>query len=137
MSRLFRYLTTITIIRLHIESFAMDWSHQTEQYLWLIGTGVCVGAALISAIPIFIAVFRKIPLHPGGYSFEHSPNFSEDAKLRLTQHYSRMTGTLLFWKKQAETYRRMHYYTICWTIPSYLIIPFLVQSSKGDSYSKW
>ena len=103
----------------------------------LIGTGVCVGAALISAIPIFIAVFRKIPLHPGGYSFEHSPNFSEDAKLRLTQHYSRMTGTLLFWKKQAETYRRMHYYTICWTIPSYLIIPFLVQSSKGDSYSKW
>jgi hypothetical protein len=82
----------------------------------LIGTGVCVGAALISAIPIFIAVFRKIPLHPGGSSFEHSPNFSEDAKLRLTQHYSRMTGTLLFWKKQAETYRRMHYYTICWTI---------------------
>ena len=116
MSRLFRYLTTITIIRLHIESFAMDWSHQTEQYLWLIGTGVYVGAALISAIPIFIAVFRKIPLHPGGSSFEHSPNFSEDAKLRLTQHYSRMTGTLLFWKKQAETYRRMHYYTICWTI---------------------
>jgi len=74
----------------------------------LIGTGVYVGAAL--------AVFRKIPLHPGGSSFEHSPNFSEDAKLRLTQHYSRMTGTLLFWKKQAETYRRMHYYTICWTI---------------------
>ena len=98
---------------------------------------IYVGAAVITALPILVAVFKKIPLHPGGTTFEESPNFSEQAKLRLKQHYSRMMGTLLFWKKQAEIYRRLHYYTICWTIPSSLIIPFLVQASKGDIYSKW
>ncbi len=115
----------------------MATGDQTEGYLWLLGMGVYVGAAAVTALPILVAVLKGIPLHPGGNTFEESPHFSDQAKLRLTQHYSRMTGTLLFWKKQAEIYRRLHYYTICWTIPSSLIIPFLVQASKGDIYSKW
>jgi hypothetical protein len=115
----------------------MGWGQQLEDQLWLLGMVLYVGAAVATGLPILVAVFRKVPLHPGGTTFEDSPNFSEEAKLRLKQPYSRMTGTLLFWKKQAEIFRRLHYYTICWTIPSSLVIPFLVQASRGGVYSKW
>jgi CRISPR/Cas system-associated protein Csm6 len=44
---------------------------------------------------------------------------------------------LKFWKKQAVTYKRFHYYTIWWTIPSAVVIPFLAQAVTQDPFSKW
>ena len=41
------------------------------------------------------------------------------------------------WKKQAEIYRRVHYYTLVWTIPASVGIPFLVQAIDSDPASKW
>jgi hypothetical protein len=75
-------------------------------------------------------------LHPGGPSFE-ATNFSEDAKRRLEQHYERMTGTLRFWKKRATIFARMHYYSIGWTIPASVAIPFLAQAVDGTDSAQW
>lgn len=104
---------------------------------WLIGTAVYATAAVLTALPIAVALFRGVKLHPGGSSFEDSPFFSEEARKRLVQHYSRMQGTLAFWKTQAEIYKHSHYYMLCWTIPSSLIIPFLAQAVSDDPWSKW
>lgn len=41
-----------------------------------------------------------------------------------------------FWKKQAETYRRFHYYVLLWTIPVSALIPVLTQSISDDRWSR-
>lgn len=104
---------------------------------WLLALIFYVVLAFVTSIPIFKLLFSGVQLNPGGSSFEDSPNFSESARIRLSQHYSRMVGTLGFWKKQAELYRRLHYYTLCWTVPSAVAIPFLIQAITADPYSRW
>jgi len=104
---------------------------------WLIAITVYVSLAVLTGLPIIRVLISGIPLNPGGTSFQDSPNFSEAARLRLTQHYSRLMGTLGFWKKQAELYRRLHYYTLCWSAPSAVAIPFLIQAITVDLYSRW
>ena len=63
--------------------------------------------------------------------------FSADAKARLQQNHSRLLGTLGFLKKQAEFYKRFHYYSLGWLIPSSVLVPFLTQAITKDPYSKW
>ena len=104
---------------------------------WLVAILVYVGLVVVTALPIMAVLVRGVPLHPGGASFAESDAFSDEAKTKLTQHYSRLAGTLGFWKKQAELYRRLHYYTLCWTIPSSVAIPFLIQAITADPHSRW
>jgi len=104
---------------------------------WLNGALVYGGLALVTLAPALVKLVRGVPLHPGGAGFAESVPFSDSAKQRLSQHYSRMQGTLSFWKKQAEIYRYLHYYCLCWTIPSSVIIPFLAQAITSDPWSKW
>lgn len=104
---------------------------------WLVAILAYFSTAFVTALPVLVAVIRGVKLHPGGSTFDQSPLFSDEAKQRLTQHYTRMQGTLAFWKKQAEIYKRLHYYVLCWTIPSSVIIPFLAQAINADPWSKW
>ena len=99
--------------------------------LFTIGYIICV---VLTFIPTFKAIIRKVKLHPGGQSFEKSPHFSNEGKELLIQHYSRLQGTLIFWKNQAEKYRNFHYYCLCWTIPSSLIIPILIQGMSSENF---
>lgn len=105
--------------------------------VWQIGIIAYTIGALVALLPTLIALFRGVKLKPGGATFDMSPNFSEENKLRLSQHYSRLGGTLAFWKKQAEQYKRFHYYSVCWTIPASVAIPFLAQALTDDPYAKW
>jgi hypothetical protein len=88
-------------------------------------------------MPVLVSFVRKINLFNGGAGPEESPLFSTEAKARLSQNHSRMLGTLGFWKKQAEIYKRFHYYALGWVIPSSILIPFLSQAINEDPYSKW
>lgn len=104
---------------------------------WLIAIYTYAFFAIASAIPTIIAIVKGVKLHDGGESFDSSPNFSEEARLKLVQHFSRIAGTLGYWKKQAEIFRRSHYYTLAWTIPASVVVPFLVQTISPDNASKW
>jgi len=103
---------------------------------WDQATFTYVAAALLTAMPIISAALRKVKLHPNGCSFKDSPNFEEDDKQRLEQHYSRMHGTLLFWKNAAEKYRRFHYYCLLWSIPISVTIPIVTQAITDGNGSK-
>ena len=103
---------------------------------WLIALIIYLFFALITFFPTFKAILKKVKLHPGGKSFDASLHFSDEAKKLLDQHYSRIYGTLIFWKNQAEKYRNFHYYCLCWTIPSSIIIPILTQYISDDIYAK-
>jgi hypothetical protein len=104
---------------------------------WSVAILAYCGLVVLTALPVIAVLIRGVSLHPGGASFDQSTAFSEGTRARLAQHYSRMAGTLGFWKKQAELYRRLHYYTLCWTIPSSVAIPFLIQAISFDPSSRW
>lgn len=93
--------------------------------------------AVSSFLPTLVAITKGVTLFDGGDSFAKCDHFSETAKRRLEQHLSRIVGTLGFWKKQSEIYRRLHAYTLVWTIPASVLIPFLVQAIDNDPASRW
>lgn len=104
---------------------------------WSIAILVYTSLAAITLMPTLFAIFKGVKPHPGGNSFNDSPHFSNDAKELLIQHYSRISGTLGFWKMKAEIFRRLHYYTLIWTIPASVLIPFLVQAIDTAPASRW
>ena len=102
---------------------------------WLIAS--YLGLATLTLLPTLSALFGKVKLNPAGASFDES-NFSDEAKARLNRHYSRMQGTLAFWKREATRNSHFHYYCLWWTIVSSSLMPFLTQAvDANDTASKW
>lgn len=104
--------------------------------IWLFFTIAYISLSLFTFIPVFKAILKKVKLHDGGDSFEKSKYFNDDEKVRLISHFSRISGTLGFWKNQPLKFKRFHYYVLCWTIPSSVLIPVLVQYVNDADHSK-
>ena len=100
--------------------------------LWLLATLGYLGVAALTFVPVASALLRRIRLHDGGDGPDESPLFSEGARTRLRQNHSRLLGTLQFWKKRAECYKRFHYYSLGWIIPSSVLMPVLTQAITQD-----
>lgn len=104
--------------------------------VWLVFVLVYIFLAVITFLPTFLAIFRKVKLFDGGAAFKESTQFSDAAKSKLIQHDSRIQGTLIFWKNEAEKYRNFHYYSLVWTILSSILIPVLAQVITDDPFSR-
>lgn len=104
--------------------------------IWLIFFIIYSVIAIGTFIPVFCAIVQKVKLNPGGDSFQTSIYFSDEEKIILEQHYTRIYGTLIFWKNQSEKYRRFHLYTLLWTIPSSVLIPLITQFISPENFSK-
>ena len=106
---------------------------------WGIALAGYVGTAILTLLPILWAWIRGVNLKPGGSSFEDSLLLSPETKTRLSQHYSRLEGTLKFWKKRATLYTGFHYYCTIWMILSAWAVPLiaLVVPSSGNYASQW
>ncbi|MBF0318092.1 MAG: hypothetical protein HQL04_07935 [Nitrospirae bacterium] len=106
---------------------------------WLIACLVYFFLAVVTFIPIIRLLIIKIELNPGGASFETAMHFSDLARKRLSDHYSRLTGTLGFWKKMASVYKSFHYYCVIWTILSSWAVPLIgaIAPQTDKSSSKW
>lgn len=101
-----------------------------------------LGLALLTLVPTFIKLLGKVPLNPGGASFESaSHNFSDINIKKLKDHYSRIEGTLGFWKRKAELYTSFHYYCIGWMIFSSWAVPIISALSPeiatSSSFAKY
>lgn len=104
---------------------------------WMLAIIIHLAVAALTFLPVLTALLRKVTLLNGGAGPDDSPVFTVEAKERLKQNHSRMMGTLVFWKQQAEFYKRFHYYSLSWVIPSTVLLPFLAQAITNDQYSKW
>ncbi len=102
---------------------------------WLISIYIFIGLITVSGIPIVFAILRKVKLNPGGNSFEECTCFSDDSKLRLESHFSRMQGTLVFWKNKAELYKFLHYYFLIWSTVIITTVPIILQFITKENYS--
>jgi hypothetical protein len=98
-----------------------------------------VVAGTATLIPALHALFAGVKLKPGGSSFESAEAFSPEARKKLEAHYSRLAGTLGFWKSRATIYTRFHYYCIGWTILSAWAVPLIsaIVPQEAGSPSKW
>jgi hypothetical protein len=107
--------------------------------VWLLAIWAYLAAAIVTLVPALHALFRGVQLNPGGASFQESTTFSPEAKKRLSEHYSRIAGTLAFWKNRAAVYGRFHYYCIVWTILSAWAVPLIsaIAPQVENSPSKW
>jgi hypothetical protein len=96
--------------------------------------------AVVTLFPTLKDVMIGVKLNPGGASFENAAHLSPEGKKRLQDHYTRLMGTLGFWKKRAETYMSFHYYCVIWTILSAWAVPIiasLAPAAQAESeYSK-
>ena len=96
--------------------------------------------AVATLLPTLKDVTVGVKLNPGGASFDKAPHFSGEGKQRLQDHYTRMMGTLGFWKKRAETYTSFHYYCVIWTILSAWAVPIIASlaptAASESEYSK-
>jgi hypothetical protein len=102
---------------------------------WLIGGYVAL--AFLTFLPTLFALLSGVQLKVDGASFDQSA-FSPEGRERLSQHLSRMQGTLAFWKREATRNARFHYYCLWWTIISASLMPFLTQAiDPSDPASKW
>ena len=98
-----------------------------------------VSLAIVTVFPAVLTLVTGVELNPAGASFEQSDAFSEKGKQRLSDHYSRLQGTLKFWKKRATLFVRFHYYCVIWTIMSAWAVPLIaaVAPQVEGSVSKW
>ena len=104
---------------------------------WFVASVVYCFLAMLSFIPVLKAILKKVELLPGGSSYDESPFFTQDQKKRLNQHYSRIQGTLGYWKNRAAKHYRFHLYTIIWTTTISITIPILVQALGDNNSSKF
>ncbi len=103
---------------------------------WEIAITAYTIIGVLTFIPVVMAMLKQVKLNPGGASFESSIHFSEKNKELLQQHYSRIIGTLVFWKNKAEWNRRFHYYALFWTIPVAILIPIITQATNDTFEAK-
>lgn len=106
---------------------------------WLLCIFVYLAFAIVTLLPAIGAIAKGVDLNPGGASFGNSALFSQPARDKLVEHYSRLQGTLGFWKKRASIYTRFHYYCITWTILSAWAVPLIgaIAPQTEGSPSKW
>jgi len=103
---------------------------------WQLGSAVYLILLVGSFWPVARAIAHKVELKPGGAGFDKSPHFDEETKSLLNQHYSRIQGSLGYWKNQASLYKALHYYSVIWTIPSAVLIPVLTPFITDGNFSK-
>jgi len=103
---------------------------------WLIALFFYIAILLWTFRPTYNAFRNKIVLNPGGDAFKSNPYFSEESKKALEQHYSRLQGTLGYWKNKAVYYESLHFYCLFWTIPSSVLIPILTNAISDGNFSK-
>ena len=65
---------------------------------WIAFILVYALAASVTFYPAAKAMLKKFDLDEAKFSFRDSMNFSEESRERLEHHYSRLQGTLVFWK---------------------------------------
>jgi len=97
---------------------------------WLMALLVYLFVAFLTLVPVVRAWLVPVTLNPGGPGFDEATYFSEAARLRLSQNYERIKGTLAFWKHEATKYERTHIYWMLWIIVLSVSVPVLTQVTR-------
>ncbi len=106
---------------------------------WFFFLAIYGSLAFVTFIPTLKAILKSFNLKEASFSFEDAPHFDREQIGRLEQHYSRLQGTLVFWKNNALKYGTLHFYCIFWVIVGGITTPVLIQAIDiaNPTVSKW
>jgi hypothetical protein len=76
--------------------------------------------------PVIFAFLGWEALNPAGEWFDTAQQLGTQQK-RVLDHYSRLKGTLCFWKSKAAAHHRLHVARVLWSLISGVSLPVLVQ----------
>lgn len=93
---------------------------------WLAGVVVLIIAIVTTLIPIVFGYFSFVELNDPGEWFDTAEQLGSE-KERVITHYSRIIGTLRFWKSRAAAHHRLHLARVIWSLLSAVLLPVLVQ----------
>lgn len=100
---------------------------------WQAGTMVLFVSIIATIAPIIWSFLGLTDLFPPGEWFDSSEELSE-YRSRLISHYSRITGTLRFWKSKAAAHQRLYNAQVIWATLSGVALPVLVQYFNKTTY---
>jgi hypothetical protein len=125
-----------------INIYLSEWNYILENAggyridIWFKFIVIYIFLAVVTFTPSLKAILGLTKLQPGGASFSESPHFSEEEKKRLNQHYTRITGTLTFWKNETYKYGKFFNYCLCWVTVSSLLVPIIAQFTDSSPNAK-
>lgn len=100
---------------------------------WQAGTYALGLAIVITMVPIVWSFLGHATLHPPGDWFDSSEELSEH-RARLISHYTRIKGTLEYWKSRANAHKRLYFAQILWSCLSGVLLPVLIQFFEKTSH---
>lgn len=93
---------------------------------WQAGVAVLAVSIAATIAPILFSFLNFAGLNEPGDWFDKATNLGSEQQ-RLVAHYSRIRGTLRFWKNKAAAYHRLHLARVFWSLLSAVILPVLIQ----------
>ena len=93
---------------------------------WQAGTLALSVAILGTIIPIIWCFMGFATLLPPGDWFDTSEELAQ-YRTRLESHYSRITGTLTYWKTKAAAHQRLYFAQVIWASLTGVTLPVLIQ----------
>jgi hypothetical protein len=116
---------------------------------WLIMMIAYCLIAFFTFVPVIAAMMRKVEKQKKKVNnpFNVTPKktaegdgteyeIGNEMRTKLSDHFNRIAGALIYWKIRAEWNRRFHYYTLCWTLAVSIFIPVMLTFVDIESYAK-
>jgi hypothetical protein len=102
---------------------------------WSAGVALLSVSILATLGPIVFSFLGFVELNDPGKWLESADQLGSHRQ-RVEEHYSRIEGTLKFWKNKAAAYQRLHQARVVWSLVSAVSLPVLIQRyDKNDGWS--
>jgi len=102
---------------------------------WQAGVAVLTIAIVATVAPIAFSFLNFGELNDPGDWFQSASQLGAEQS-RVLAHYSRIHGTLRFWKNRAAAYHRLHLARVFWSLLSAVLLPVLIQRfERADGWS--
>ena len=99
---------------------------------WQAGTAALSVAIVGTTVPVVWGFFGSAALHSSGDWFDSSEELAE-FKARLMSNYSRIHGTLIYWKSKAAAHQRLYFAQVLWASLTGVSLPVLIQYFEKSS----
>jgi hypothetical protein len=106
----------------------------TQYGWWQAGVALLVISIAATLSQILFSFLNFADLNNPGDWFDTASQLGSE-QARVVAHYSRITGTLRFWKNKAAAYHRLHLARVYWSLLSAVALPVLIQ--HFDRSNKW
>jgi hypothetical protein len=99
---------------------------------WRAGITALTVSIAVTIVPIVVSFLGISRLNPQERWFD-TADYLGPQKERVEDHFSRMVGTLMYWKSKAAAHYRLHLARVVWSLASAVSLPVLIQRYEPDN----